>query len=192
MSRLSGIFEQFRHLDQISISDINQWLNPKIDLIILENFIGNRIIYPQTLPITKKELEIDLAILREAIKRQPEILYQQNEKKFIIPESFQLRFASLESLIKALVEVLNPPDVTQIFLKKEKDTNYLVGSVLKKVPISTELIVSVSVNNQTLGLRNGMVSVLPFKDQHLLVKVENQIEDLAAGGDLGLVIDLRR
>lgn len=128
MNKLTGIFEHFRYLDQIPISDISKWLKYKVKDTDLENFIGNRIIYPQTLPINKLELEIDLAILREALKRQPEVLYDRRLNKIIIPGEFQYRFGTFENLVKAITEVLILKKNTRIYLE-ENNSIRLVGSI---------------------------------------------------------------
>ena len=128
MNKLIGVFEYFRYLDQIPTSDISKWLNTKIKETDLENFIGNRIIYPQALPISNLELDIDLALFREALKRQPEVLYDRRLNKIIIPIEFQTRFGSFEKLIKAITEVLILKSDTQIYLKEEGNIK-LIGAI---------------------------------------------------------------
>src|SRR3989344_5607683 len=188
MSKLSGLFDQFKYLDQIPTIDISRWLTIKVDNPTIENFLGNRIIYPQTLPLTKGELELDLAILREAIKRQPEVLYQASTNKLVIPESYQNRFGSLEALIVALVEALNFIQVTYIYLKTGQSEK-LIGSVIKPViALSKDVVAGISVNNQKLGLRTGGITVLPFRDEKLIFKAEGGFQEVvASGGEFGLV-----
>lgn len=128
MNKLIGVFENFRYLDQIPTSDISKWLKTKINDTDLENFIGNRIIYPQTLPMNSLELEIDLAIFREALKRQPEVLYDRRLNKIIIPGEFQQRFGTFERLIKAITEVLILKKNTKIYLKEDNNIK-LIGSI---------------------------------------------------------------
>lgn len=190
MPKLTGIFEQFRYLDQIPVSDLTKWLPSKIELHALENYIANKIIYPQTLPLNQMEMNIDLALLREAVKRQPEIVFTKDSQRLNLPINYQYRFGSFEVLIKALVEALCPKGVVQIFIESSSKPQ-LVGSLVVPSSIPKEEIVSVSVNNQVLGLKRGNIALLPFKDPHLIVKIENSPEVLAMGGNVGLVIDLR-
>ena len=70
MPKVSGIFEKFKDLEQIPIDDISRWLKPQPEYF-LENFIANRLLYPQVLPLTIQDLEIELAILKEVVKRDP-------------------------------------------------------------------------------------------------------------------------
>ena len=190
MPKLTGIFEQFRYLDQIPISDLTKWLPSKIEVHALENYIANKIIYPQTLPLNQLEMSIDLALLREAIKRQPEIVLSSDNQRLNLPSNYQYRFGSFDTLIKALIEALNPRGVIQIFIESSLKPQ-LVGSLVVPNSVPKEEIVSVSVNGQVLGLKRGNIAILPFKDPHLIVKIENSPEVLAMGGNIGLVIDLR-
>lgn len=190
MPKLTGIFEQFRYLDQIPVADLTKWLPAKIEVHALENYIANKIIYPQTLPLNQMEMNIDLALLREAIKRQPEIVLSSDGQKLNLPSNYQYRFGSFEVLIRALVEALNPKGVVQIFIESLSKPQ-LVGSLVVPNSVPKEEIVSVSVNDQVLGLKRGNVAILPFKDPHLIIKIENSPEMLAMGGNIGLVIDLR-
>lgn len=191
MPKLTGIFEQFKYLDQIPMSDIIRWVPKTMETTQIENFVGNRILYPQTLPINRIEMEIDLAILREAVRRQPEVFLDATQKKFLISESVGNRFGQIENLIKALIEALSPKGVTQIYTKNEEQIK-LVGSVITPSVVPNELVINASINNQSMGLRGGSVIFLPFKDQKLIVKIGDSKEQmLASGGELGLVIDLR-
>lgn len=191
MPKLSGIFEQFRRLDQIPIADIAQWLNHRVEQHSLENFIGNRIIYPQTLPTTKMELDIDLAIFREAVRRQPEVFYDRNPNKIIIPAEYEFRFGSMEALVTALSESLKLPKITTVYLKSLVG-NTLLGSIYQPNINTSESNTTISVNNQIMGLKNGLIHIMPFRDKHLILKIGNITEISASGGSLGLIIDLSR
>lgn len=68
MPNLPGLFDSFDNLDQIPIEDIARWLKPQPQLIVIENFLAQRILYPATVPITQGDLKLDLAILREALR----------------------------------------------------------------------------------------------------------------------------
>jgi hypothetical protein len=188
MPKLSGIFEQFRYIDQIPSSDILKWIQNKVETHNLENFIANRIIYPQTVPTTKLELEIDMAIFREAVKRQTDVFYSLSKKRILIPEQFETRFANTENLVKCLVQALSLDGVTQIYFKREI-SNDLIGSVVSLSVLPQVPVINVSINNQVLGVKNWHVNILPFRDKHLIVKIEGFPEYVASGGSLGLILD---
>ena len=68
MPKFSGLFDSFDNLEKINVENVASFLKNPPQLISLENYLANRILYPQTLPLTEENLEIDLAILREALK----------------------------------------------------------------------------------------------------------------------------
>lgn len=68
MPKPSGLFGSFDNLDLISIEAVASWLKPTPNLIQLENYLANKILYPQTLPLNEYEMKIDLSILRETLK----------------------------------------------------------------------------------------------------------------------------
>jgi hypothetical protein len=189
LPKLSGIFEQFRYIDQIPPSDILKWVQNKVETHSLENFIANRIIYPQTVPTTKLELEIDMAIFREAVKRQSDVFYILSKKRIIIPEEFEFRFGNPENLVKCLVQALSLDGVTQIYIKRQV-SNDLIGSVVSLSNLPQAPVINVSINNQVLGVKNWHVNILPFRDKHLIVKFDGISEYVASGGSLGLILDL--
>ncbi len=76
-----GLFDGFDNLDQINFSDVARWLRPVPNEIQLENYIANRILYPQTIPMTEVDMAIDLAILREALRINGPKGETQNEQK---------------------------------------------------------------------------------------------------------------
>lgn len=190
MPKLTGVFELFRFLDQIPASDINRWLKSKMEVHQLENFVGNRILYPQTLPLTSQEMEIDLAIFREALKRQPEVLFDKDDKRIIIPESMKARFSSIEVLLRVALQAVNPKGVRLVYLKGPNSLQ-LLGSVFTPDSLPNTMIVSLTINSQPLTLRTGQIILLPFKEQQLSIKFGSSDQFTAAGGGMGLMVDLR-
>lgn len=68
MTKLVGFFESFDNLDLIPVEDIAQKLKIRSQLIELENFVANRILYPQAIPTTSIDMETDMVILDMALK----------------------------------------------------------------------------------------------------------------------------
>lgn len=193
MPHLSGVFDEFGDLDKVSVEEIAKWLSQKPDIHALINFLGNRIIYPQAIPITLKELEIDLAILREAIKLKPSLVYEPQTNKILIPRAFAERFPPLLNTAKAVIEGLNPKGVHNIFTK-DKNQEKLVGSVIS--PLSPQKL---SKDERTvvftgLAIRKALplnvVSVIQTPASEVKIVLGDE-EFKAAGGDIGVIIDLR-
>src|SRR3990167_9440024 len=113
MPKLTGLFSSFDDLDQISPEAIASWLKPAPELTSLENYLANKILYPQAVPLTKHDMQIDLAILREALRMNgPKPGEQKSNallggnpflnitlRKILIPERFLDFVPDLASLV---------------------------------------------------------------------------------------------
>src|SRR5688572_29560259 len=97
MPKVTGIFEEFDFLDQIPIDDISKWIPIKLPPFYLENFLANKILYPQSIPVTEVDLAIEIAILREIVKRKSHFDPKLNQ--IFIPETFLSRFPNLSQLV---------------------------------------------------------------------------------------------
>ena len=119
MPKLPGLFDSFDNLDQIDSTSLISWIKPAPSSIQLENYLANKILYPQTLPVSEIDMKIDLAILREALKMngpKPQDsggpMLGDNSflnfalKKIIIPKRFLLFVPDLTALTWAFVDGL--------------------------------------------------------------------------------------
>ena len=187
MPKLSGVFENFPNLSQINYMDIQKWLKFRVEPHILEDFIGNRIIYPQSIPDTPQDMEIDLAILREVIKLNPGRFHDQLKMRLVIPQDFIARFRPLNALVWAFADVLPLKELTKIFVK-DWAGNHVIGTIIKVVDKSDE--VTITLNVQTFKLKKGSLTVIPFltKEGSLIV---NTTPLAVSGGEAGLFVDLR-
>lgn len=190
MPKLTGVFSLFKDLDKIPVADITRWIGDKSHIKLIENFIGNRVIYPQTIAFTREDIEIDFAILREALTRQPEILYNKSEKKIVITQDLEARFPPMQKLITLIIETINPKELTQIFLKSP-NLNNLIGSVFAppgKIPGET---VKFKLGLKEVTAKKSTITFYPYKDHHLTLQFPNSNPIAASGGELGFVLDLR-
>ncbi len=150
MPKLSGLFGSFDNLDLISIEAVASRLKPTPNLIQLENYLANKILYPQTLPLNENEMKIDLSILREALKiNSPKSVDKKTDsllgynpflnitlRNILIPKKFLGFIPNLVSLTWAFVDGLLLDrqkgdffqDVWTVILTDDIDE--VVGSVL--------------------------------------------------------------
>lgn len=192
MPRLTGVFEQLPNLDKISAFDLQDWLSTKVETHYLVNFLGNRIIYPQTIPLSQAELEIDLAILREGLKLSPNLIYNPQTAKFIIPAQFLERFPR-ELFFKAVIEALKPKGVNKIFVKGLLKPR-LIGSVIgfndSEEISSDDLTADLEIDGLKSKLNLNTLTILKYEKSEGHIKIGTK-EFNIEGGDLGLIIDLR-
>lgn len=177
-------------LENLDPQVVSQWIKFKIEKILLENHIANRLLYPQALPITKQDLQIDLAIFREAIKKDPKSIYDKFGNKIIIDQKLTERFGSLRKILLAIMDVLPIKTITTISLRTNTLTN-IVGSIIVPQTDFKTKVVAVWLDDQQFDLRTGFLSLLGSEKKKLKIKIDGGEEFLAYGGDLGIAIDLR-
>lgn len=193
MPHLSGIFDEFPDLDKTTPEELAAFLKQKPEIHFLVNFLGNRILYPQAIPITEQELELDLALLRKGIKLKPSLVFEPQTNKIIISKLLTDRFPSLTNLIQAIIESINPKGVHFVFIK-DAAVIRLAGSVVSplnpaKLSRDTKTVIfSDEKSERTLNLNE--ISFIPSNISETNIKLGGE-EYKAAGGELGIIIDLR-
>lgn len=219
MPKFAGLFDNFDNLDQISLEGIASWLKPVPQLHQLENYLANRILYPQTLPQTEVDMQIDLAILREVLKMNGPKADAPNRnallgdapflnvtlRKLLIPSEFLNFVPDLVSLTYAFIDGLLLgrkkkdwfEDLWTIVLTGDADE--AVGSIILPQFRNTG-IMRLRVLNKNYEIRQGGLMVIPclqdrceiaYKLQNgsVLGKSESAVE--VCGGKLGVMIDGR-
>ncbi len=219
MANLPGLFDSFDNLDQIDVNRVLAWLKNPPSPIQLENYIANKILYPQALPLTDFDMKIDLAILREAVRLMGPKLDQKEGpllgnnpflnitlRKIIIPEKFLSYVPDLSTLTWVFVDglLLNRKkgdyfeDLWSIVIAGDIDE--VVGSVILPRFESHNDVLSLRLMGHDYKIRAGGLSVVACpKDRceiayklssgKLLGKQESALE--IYGGKLGLMIDGR-
>lgn len=186
----------------------------------LENYLANRILYPQAMPISRQDMQIDLAILREAIringpskiKGSTNPLLGDNPflnitlRKVIIPEKF-LRFVpDLPNLVWVFVDALllsrRKEDVFGDLWTVEisGDSNEIVGSILLPQFADSNALMELSIEGKLVKIKPGSLIVVPCPKNRCEIgfrfdrgKILGQKESAVQvyGGKLGLMIDGR-
>lgn len=197
MPKVTGVFDYFKNVDQIPAEDIARWISPLPNIIILQNFIANRLSYPQAIPIDQEGLDIDLAILREVLRRDKKYV-NATSKKILIPKHFEIRFVDLAKLVWAFVDAYLLVGIWTVVLKGDYDET--VGSII--VPrLNPNGQGDFVINNKQVSLLKGGLLVVPcnrlkcvisfnLNGGELLEKKQNKLEIF--GGRLGVLIDGRR
>lgn len=215
-----GLFDSFDNLDQISVEAVSSWLKPAPQFTRLENYLANKILYPQSLPLIRQDMLIDLAILREALKihapkgsQKINALLGDNPflnitlRKILIPSRFLEFVPDLAILTTVFIDalLLNRTkedwfqDIWTIVLTDVSDE--VVGSLILPQFEDRNSLMYCQLLGKNYEIRPGNLTVLPcFKDRceigyklqkgKILGKEESAIE--IYGGKLGLVIDGRR
>lgn len=186
---LSGVFGQLRNLDKIPIDNIRQWLKNKGEIHQLQNFIGNRVIYPQTIATTLEDQEVDLGLLREGIKSQPQVVFNRLTNKIGLSTELINRFPPPDKLVVAIVQVLNLSGITRVYLK---DFHQLIGTVVSvRLNLLAKSVV-VTVDGQVKKIPSLGITYLPIDKQQVRLKIGDREEQMVAGGKLGILLNFIR
>src|SRR3989344_1785377 len=103
MPKVTGIFDVIDNLDELISEDVAKWIKNPPQPIGLQNYIANRILYPQAIAASLGDLEIDLAILREALKKDKSY-FSIETRKIIIPDILVSRIPSLAKLVWVFID----------------------------------------------------------------------------------------
>ncbi len=195
MPKLTGIFSNFKSLNSINPEDISKWLNFKVEPHTLENFIAQRIIYPQTIPQALDEMEIDLGILREVIKANSDLFYNPSKGSLIVPLEFESRFPDLKKLIWAFCDSLSFGEVTKVY-SRTISGNKLIGSVLTISDLETRdnnlVIAFPGGAKKEYKIPTGSLTTLPLEQKSATLTLNSKEVLEVFGGRLGMLLDLRK
>lgn len=202
MPKVSGIFEQFQDIDLVPTDAIASWLHPSPNLYSVENYIANLIFYSQTIPTTMEDIDIELALLRELLKKNPKF-FDSKTNKISIPQEFTVRFPDITKLVWAFVDAYRPKDVAKIVLTK-KTYEVTLGTIVSPEFSSSnngsfEFLINDG-KQKSYEIKQGSLMIIPclvtrchinFKSSNakILGKNDNLFEVL--GGELGVVVDGR-
>lgn len=220
MPKLSGLFDSFDNLDQIPVENIAYWIKPAPNLIQLENYIANKILYPGSVPISKIDMAADLAILREALKlhspglagAKKEALLGSNPflnitlRKILIPQSFLDFTLDLSGLTWAFVDalLLNRSkedwfgDLWTVVLTGDSDL--VAGSVLLPQFNDRSDLLEFSVSGKMYKISPGSLTVVACPKERCQISFNMKKGKVLGknaqtleiyGGTLGIMIDGR-
>lgn len=219
MPKISGLFDSFDNLDIIDAASLTVWLKNPPALVQLENYLANRILYPQALPLTDFDMKIDLAILREALRiNGPKPGTKEGPllggnpflnivlRKVIIPQKFLNYVPDLVSLTWVFVDGLLLSRKKQDLFEDlwtvvvSNDVDEIVGSILLPQFEGLGDNMLLTIFGKDYKIPAGSLTVVPcykdrceiaykFKKGKILGKSTNALE--IYGGKLGLMIDGR-
>lgn len=197
MPKVSGVFEIFENLESILYEDIARWITPAPSQAVLENYLANKIIYPQAIPVTQTEQNMDLAILREALRKNP-IFYKPNQKKIFIPVNFLQITPDVKKMVSIFIDAYKPSGlVTFVLTSRMKDE--VLGSLVT-VDCKEGDTLYFDLEGKNFKVKPGSLIILPcpkdhchvsFKSSKSTIFGKNELLFEIPGGNLGLVVDGR-
>lgn len=205
MPKLTGVFENFRDLEAVTAQNILRWISAHPNPITVENFVANRIIYPQVVPESMADLELDMAILREAIRTSHEFVDLKNLRIFI-PETLFSRIPDLTKLVWVFVDAYligwndkNPGKNVWTVVLKRSQGEEILGSVIMPEFHAKNSCINLTIRSKNIQVKKGQLSVVPCASQckfsfslsnGLVLGMQQGLLQVP-GGKLGLMIDGR-
>lgn len=201
MPSSGSIFECLPNLDSLTAEEIDSRGGRPEHLKLLENELGNLILYPEVVPITAQDVEFELSILRGLLRKYPQDYYNANFRKLIIPEALSIRFQDLQQLIRVFIDALNPIGLTAVFLKSHDMGAKNFGLIMRPEIKNNNGKITVWVNGKKYEAKVGSSTMIPadnkkvdikFESDDALLEGRNSVATEVAGGQLGLVVDARK
>lgn len=196
--KLPSLTDYLTKLELVDAKSLSGWW-PKSNPILIENQLGNVILYPQKIPISKQELDFYYAMFSEAVFLDQDKFLNRNLRKLFIPEFFLTIYTDLSRLVRAFVDALKPDNLTAIILKSSRLGNVSLGSYISlKAKNQVEGLV-INIDGVDKSLELGSVQIIPSLGRKVDITVKLKSDGAeqtlfsseVSGGKLGLVVDLR-
>lgn len=200
MPRLKSLLEYFPQLESIPSEKVMLWLKDQGSRQLLENVMGNIILYPQVIPTTEKEMLLEKALLKEALKLQPQTYYNPRLNKLFIDEALLERFPDTFGVMEAFVDALQPRGLVSLVLRSENIGSRNAGTLLRPQILKPEGEVNIWVGDQRHDIKIGSLKMISCSFNHLTIRFESEVAKImdhhkmvaeVAGGKLGVVVDTR-
>jgi len=200
MLKVTTLLDYFSKLEEISVSEIQQWLPQPEDPIILEDRIGNRMLYPQVIPQTAKDLAFDIAVIRKVIEANQSKFYNKNLKRIDIPEEFLHHFTDIQKLVSAFIDAILPPGITSFWMRSSACGQKNLGTLIRPENLKPGGIVTIGIAERQYQIKAGNIIIIPIPQSRtditftsagatLLGKKIFSIQVVT--GQLGLIVDAR-
>lgn len=199
---LPGLFDFLANLKDVTPQAVLARLPKGYDLVQVDNYLTNRLIYPGFIPVTAKDSAIDWAILGEAIKLEAAKYYDHAGAKMVIPASLYAVVPDLKKLAGLFIDSLSPKGVVTLVLKTGASQK-VIGSLLKPDILAKDALINLTINSTKPRLYKIKVNSLyqiPIQGDHAdLHFVSNHAKllgqaDLAIEvktGAVGIIVDTR-
>lgn len=200
MLKVIGLLEYLSKLEEVSVSDIQQWLITPEDPTILENRIGNRMLYPQIVPQSKEDLDFDFAIIRKIIELNQVKFYNKNLKRIEIPEEFLNHFPDINKLVSTFIDAILPQGITTFWIKSTVFGRKNLGTLIRPDNLKSDSIITIGIAGHQYQIKAGSIVIIPipqaktdmtFTSSSATLMGKKIISIEIVTGQFGLIIDAR-
>lgn len=200
MPAIKGIFDYFSKLEEIDVSELQKEYSLKEGLTILENRLGNRILYPRVIPQSEKDILFNGVIIRKIIKLDLAKFYNKNLKKIDIPEEFLNLVPDLQNLVAAFIDTIKPNGITAICIKSGQFGRHDIGTLLHPDDLRKGSFITIGIKGKQYQIEAGSMVIIPIPESRVDITFSSTnaklmgkkiISTQIVSGKLGLIIDAR-
>lgn len=102
----------------IKVNQIGAFINEEVSETDIENYFGNKNLKPQSIPVTKRELEIEEAFFRIAFSSNREFITSKNVTNLVVTGGFFSLSPKQSKLALIILDILYRNRVAQVKLDK--------------------------------------------------------------------------
>lgn len=200
MPATKGIFNYFSKLEEIEVNELQEEFSLREDPTILENRLGNKILYPGVVPQNEKDVLFNGVIIRKLIKLDPVKFYNKNLKKIDIPEKFLNLVPDLKNLAAAFIDTVKLPGITTLCIKSDQFGRRDIGTLLRPDNLEKGSFITIGIKGQQYQVEAGSLVVIPISESRADITFSSTnaklmgkkiISTQIVSGKLGLIIDAR-
>lgn len=200
MPKFKDVHECFASMEAIQSKDLAPWLGGKLDSIILDNQLGNKILYPDTIPETQSDLNFELALFRKLIELSKEDFYNQNTHRIDIPELLITKFGDIQKAVWIFIEGIKPLGITYFYKYSENLGSAPLGSLIRPEIISENSFITLQLNKKQYQIKGGSTIIIPAPENKINLifsatgakLLGKQLISLQVlGGEVGIIVDAR-
>ncbi len=191
-------------LDNLDSKNILLHLSGKFNINQIENYLGNKILYPHVVPLTPTDKAIEVAIVKELMKADPNRFYESGNKRIYLYSDLLKLFTDINQLALSMLDIFRPKPMATLILKDEiaKDAGtYIRPEIINpKGQLIIELRLGHVVIGKSYQVKIGTLTSIPadydkidisFSSLDATLFSQNKVELEISGGVLGVIVDTR-
>lgn len=198
MPKIHGLLDDFPSLESITPQNLTPTLGVLLDPRLVDNSIGNWILFSHIVPETLSEYKFQLAFLIEAIKTNAQSFYHPTLKRIYIPEALCSRVPNLNDLVWVFIKALAPTDINVLILRQNSQRLRVIGTYIRPNINQSSSSINIEIDHKKYELAIGKTLTVPTtsrkadvmffgKGATLLGRLEVNAE--ISGGAVGIIVD---
>lgn len=178
--------------------DVGRWLPIQVDPTSLEDSLGNKILYPQTVPVSRQDLYLEQALFVEELRKNPQDWVKDG--KIVIPPKLLTISKTLGEAMLTVLNALEPKGIVEV-----EGAGVVIApeGITDKEKVIAEITIDFGLTQkQQLKVLYDSITVIPQTPDTkatLTIKLQkpfkingkDKVKIVVEAGKLGIVFDAR-